>query len=87
MFPPQGAAQSAPREAAARSVRMTRAVTLLPPTPKNFFLYRKATGALGLFFGFTHFFAMWNVFAMPDVVTRVHEKPKGHGRDEMGWHD
>ena len=42
-----------------------------PPTPRNFYLYGKATDALDLFFGFTHFFAMWNVFAMPDVVTRM----------------
>jgi hypothetical protein len=38
-----------------------------PPTPRNFYLYGKATDALDLFFGFRHILAMLNILAIPNL--------------------
>ena len=76
MFPPLETPQAAPpARGGAQWGRGCPAVTFRPPTPRNFYLYGKATDALDLFFGFGHILAMMNILAIPDSGGRYQGLP------------
>ena len=67
MFPPPEAAQSAPREAAARSVRMTRARgASSPPTLKTFFCTERLR-VVYAFFSVSHTFLSDSIFLSTSI--------------------